>query len=241
MNPVSAPVPLLMGMGGIRVKENGKKVIINNPNQPTDSNNSIAHDAVIYDPGYITISRKVTDFGISFKFSGCLMAQLTIGVQRYIAHISTCSPGQGYDCKNEFIKFLDNINQQNIPISNLVLFKPVSDPSDYSGLPNDGTLGAPSAWGVIDRDNKCYSLSVAEYTQGNFRLFAIKRITKSFSTILNDLKWIDIIGWSTYFSRQKVEMLWKYGEKGNITPEHSFGRSEMSRALVDAFNPWVGI
>lgn len=209
-------ITLFDGIGNIQAVEKGTKAIITcTTPQDSASSDISTYDAVLYETNFIAVSKKTTKFGLSFDFTGCLMAQFTVEGQKYIAHISTTSSKEEFDCKNEFVWFLNIVNYLKGPVHDVVLFKPDSDFNDFDGSPPYDAVGsaygkACSSWGVIDDDNQCYILSVAKDGKDIYRLFAVKKITKPLSTSLFELRWATLTGWNFYLKRQKVDLLWKF-------------------------------
>lgn len=114
-----------------------------------------ALDSVFWDEHNITVCQSNNDV-ISFNFSGCLMAKTPLTGGNLIFHINCLDYKHPDDRRYDFAKYLLD---SNISCSDLTLFQPICDKWIYKQefLASDNMR---FVWGVISRNNECYSLIV---------------------------------------------------------------------------------
>lgn len=107
-------------------------------------------DSVLWEPGKVAVYESMGDV-ISFDFSGCLMAKIKSGDLPLYAHIH-CDTSVSKDSRYDFVKFLETNNIQD---DQLVLFRPLCD-DQYLHFPQ--SYDCRYVWGVITKENKCYTI-----------------------------------------------------------------------------------
>ena len=114
-----------------------------------------ALDSVFWDEHNITVCQSNNEV-ISFNFSGCLMAKTPLTGGNLIFHINCLDYKHPDDRRYDFAKYLLD---KKIPCSDLTLFQPICDKWIYEQefLASDNMR---FVWGVISRNNECYSLIV---------------------------------------------------------------------------------
>ena len=107
--------------------------------------NPIFYSYVLYEKKRLTVGRFLFQIGLSFNFSGCLMASFKYKGYEYISHI----PVDGSNCRQQFQEFIYN-NCFNPGDFNI--FKPFFEPL------------CCSYWGLITKTGKCYSIGINTIT-----------------------------------------------------------------------------
>ncbi len=98
---------------------------------------------VIYQYGMLSLGRFAFGIGLSFDFSGCLMASFKYKDKHYLSHIAV---DDRYDGRLDFQNFMQ---QNDIGPNDFNIFKPcTSDKTCFR------------SWGLITKAGDCYSIGV---------------------------------------------------------------------------------
>lgn len=116
-------------------------------------------DSVLWESGKVAVYESMGDV-ISFDFSGCMMAKIKFGDLRLYAHIH-CDTSVSNDSRYDFVKFLKTYNIQD---HELFLFRPLCD-DQYLSFP--AHYDCRYVWGVITKENKCYSILINGKVEGD--------------------------------------------------------------------------
>lgn len=135
------------------------------------------YTAVQYRQGYILYfpKQEMSELGISFEFTGCIMAQFCCNGTYYIAHIYL---EPGHDTRQDWNNFVQNAAVDlNNQFSDFILFKPccsvVKDHYEQHFIPGQVTI---SVCGIIE-GNSCYSA-----------IMDMNNCTLLYSVRINDVK-----------------------------------------------------
>ena len=196
-------------------------------------------DAVLWKPNQVSFIKSKNDI-VSFEFSGCIMAKIRFLDGRTICAHVHCDSESGSDSRKHFAAYLQ-ANSQNI--KSLHAFRPVCGVPDIA---HKQFRHPRSVWGVITKENDCYSIVIDKVEQRCILhkifkhesyghrvtdyspLLAFQNADSNFEKCKDDLEdfWKSRGGYEKYFSERFM------GEEEEVSEDIGFPEDYGHRCLV---------